>query len=189
MDDVNSFIPGRVGPAIPGIEMCLGDKDEILVRGPNVFPGYWNRCQETTEMLREGWLHTGDQGEIDLSSNWKIIGRIKDLIITSGGHNISPQALEQVLAGALPDAEHVMVVGNGRKFVSALITGKVGEDEARLAIESVNQQLPHYKQVHRFHICSAPFTVENGLLTANRKLRRAVIETCYQEEIARLYQE
>lgn len=189
MDEVNRFVPGRVGPAIPGIEMCLGGQDEILVRGPNVFPGYWNRTHATKEMLREGWLHTGDQGEIDTSGNWKIIGRIKDLIITSGGHNISPEALEQALSGALPEADHVMVVGNGRKFVSALITGTVSEDQARQAIESVNQHLPHYKQIRRYHLCSDHFTVENGLITVNRKLKRLAIETRYQVEISSLYRE
>jgi long-chain acyl-CoA synthetase len=189
MDEVGRFVPGRVGPAISGIEMCLGSQDEILVRGPNVFPGYWNRPQATTEMLREGWLHTGDQGEIDTSGNWKITGRIKDLIITSGGHNISPETLEQALSGILPDADHVMVVGNGRKFVSALITGTVSEDQARQAIESLNQHLPHYRQIRRYHLCTEPFTVENGLITANRKLKRLAIETLYQVEIASLYRE
>jgi long-chain acyl-CoA synthetase len=154
-----------------------------------VFPGYWNRPHATKEVLREGWLHTGDQGEIDTSGNWKIVGRIKDLIITSGGHNISPEALEQALSGVLPEADHVMVVGNGMKFVSALITGTVSEDHARQAIESVNQHLPHYKQIRRYHLCTDPFTVENGLITVNRKLKRAAIETRYQVEIASLYRE
>jgi len=112
MDDVQHVTPGRVGPAIPGIEMKLGDRDEILVRGPNVFPGYFNRPQETAEMIENGWLHTGDQGEVDERGNWKIVGRLKNLIITSGGHNISPEPLEQMLLQALPETEQVMVVGN-----------------------------------------------------------------------------
>ena len=81
MDDPNHVEPGRVGPAIPGIEMRLGENDEIVVRGPNIFPGYWNRPQQTAEVLRDGWFHTGDQGEMDASGNWRIVGRIKNLIV------------------------------------------------------------------------------------------------------------
>jgi long-chain acyl-CoA synthetase len=189
MDKVDGFTPGRVGPAISGIEMLLGADDEILVRGPNVFPGYWNRPQATAEMLREGWLHTGDQGEIDAVGNWKIIGRLKNLIITSGGHNISPEPIEQELQALLPQAEQVMIVGNGRKFVSALITGRLSQESASVAVEKVNLQLPHYKQVRRFYLCPEPFSEMNGLLTTNLKLRRAAIEDRFREEIEALYRE
>ena len=94
MDDPRHVEPGRVGPAIRGIEMKLGENDEILVRGPNIFPGYWNRPQETAKVLRDGWFHTGDQGEVDAAGNWRIIGRIKNLIILSSGHNIAPEPIE-----------------------------------------------------------------------------------------------
>ncbi|HVN77587.1 MAG TPA: AMP-binding protein [Terriglobia bacterium] len=187
MDKVDSFTPGRVGPAIPGIEMLLGINDEILVRGPNVFPGYWNRPRASAEMLREGWLHTGDQGEIDAAGNWRIIGRLKNLIITSGGHNISPEPIEQKLQVLLPEAEHVMVVGNGRKFISALITGQMNQKSAAMAVEKLNLQLPHYKQVRRFYLCPEPFSEMKGFLTVNRKLRRSAIEEHYREEIEALY--
>ena len=189
MDRVDSFIPGRVGPAISGIEMLLGSDDEILVRGPNVFAGYWNRPQATADTLREGWLHTGDQGELDAGGNWKIIGRLKNLIITSSGHNISPEPIEQKLQALLPEAEHVMIFGNGRKFLSAIITGGISQQSAQLAIEKANEQLPHYKQVRRFYLSPEPFSVENGLLTGYRKLRRAAIEERFKEEIETLYQE
>jgi long-chain acyl-CoA synthetase len=187
MDKVDDYTPGRVGPAISDIEMLLGADDEILVRGPNVFPGYWNRSQASAEMLREGWLHTGDQGEVDATGNWKIIGRLKNLIITSGGHNISPEPIEQKIQSLLPEAEHVMMVGNGRKFVSVIITGSANGDTVRSALEKVNRQLPHYKQIRRFILSPEPFTVENGLLTANRKLRRATIEGQFKKEIEDLY--
>ncbi len=189
MDQVDDFSPGRVGPAIPGIEMRLGANDEILVRGPHVFPGYWNRPQATEEMLREGWLHTGDQGEVDPTGNWKIMGRLKNLIITSGGHNIRPEPVEQLIQSALPAAEHVVLVGNGRKFVSALITGHIPEGLADSAIQKVNQQLSHYKQIRRFYICQELFTIENGLLTVNRKLRRALIAERFKEQIESLYRD
>jgi len=189
MDEVDHATPGRVGPAIPGIEMKPGESDEILVRGPNVFPGYWNRPEATAEILRNGWLHTGDQGEVDQCGNWKITGRLKNLIITSGGHNVSPEPIEQMLAGALPEADQVMVIGNGRKFLSAIISGKVAADRIETARQEVNQHLPHYKQIHRFFLCPELFSEENGLLTSNRKLRRGVIEGRYRSEIEKLYRE
>ena len=189
MDDVQEVTPGRVGPAIPGIEMKLGDHDEILVRGPNVFPGYWNRPQETAEAIKDGWLHTGDQGQVDERGNWKIVGRLKDLIITSGGHNVSPEPLEQMLLNALPETEQAMVVGNGCKFLSVIIAGNVAKERIEVALEAVNQHLPHYKQLRRFYLTAEPFTVENGLLTVNRKLKRAAIEARYKERIESLYRE
>jgi long-chain acyl-CoA synthetase len=169
--------------------MLLGSDDEILVRGPNVFSGYWNRPQASAEIMREGWLHTGDQGEVDASGNWKIIGRLKNLIVTSGGHNVSPEPIEQKVQSLLPEAEHVMLAGNGRKFISAIITGCVSEGAVSSAIEEMNLQLPHYKQIRRFILSPERFTVENGLLTANRKLRRAAIEGRFRLEIEDIYRE
>ncbi|MEW5977174.1 MAG: AMP-binding protein [Acidobacteriota bacterium] len=189
LDDVHDVTVGRVGPAIPGIEMKLGRDQEILVRGPNIFPGYWRRPEATAEMIRDGWLHTGDQGEVDEKGNWKIVGRIKNLLITSGGHNVSPEPLEQRLQSALPQAEHVMVVGNNRKFLCALVTGKHAEADVHKAVEELNRQLPHYRQIRRFLLCQEPFTPENGLLTANRKLKRAAIEARYRRELDELYRE
>jgi long-chain acyl-CoA synthetase len=188
MDDVHDHTPGRVGPAIPGIEMKLGKQDEILVRGPNIFPGYWNRPQATAEVVRDGWLHTGDQGHVDEKGNWKIVGRLKDLIIPTSGHNISPEPIEQMILSVLPETEQAMVVGNGRKFLSVIVTGNVPAERISAALEKVNQGLPHYKQVRKFHLSPEAFTVENGLLTANRKMKRAHIEARYRKEIDGLYQ-
>lgn len=94
MDDPQNPVPGRVWPTIAGIEMKLGDNDEMIVRGPNVFPGYWNRAQQTAEVLRDGWFHTGDQGEIDSTGTWRIVGRIKNLIVLGSGHKIAPETIE-----------------------------------------------------------------------------------------------
>ena len=127
MDDVHQVTVGRVGPAISGIEMKLGPNDEILVRGPNVFPGYWNRPEATAEVIRDGWFHTGDQGEVDGKGNWKIVGRLKNLIIPTSGHNISPEPLEQKLLSLLPEVEYAMVIGNGRKFLSSIISGNTDQ--------------------------------------------------------------
>src|SRR5271157_4790128 len=89
MDDPNRVEVGRVGPAIPGMEMKLGENDEIVVRGPNIFSGYWNRPEQTAEALRDGWFHTGDQGEVSAAGNWRIAGRIKNVIVLGSGHKIS----------------------------------------------------------------------------------------------------
>jgi long-chain acyl-CoA synthetase len=187
MDDVHDYTPGRVGPAIPGIEMKQGENHEILVRGPNVFPGYWNRPEATAKVLKDGWFYTGDQGEADEKGNWSIVGRLKDLIIPSSGHNISPEPIEQMVLSALPEAEHVMAVGNGRKFLSVIVTGNLSSVQIESALNNVNQTLPHYKQIRRFLHSPEPFTVESGLLTANRKLKRALIEAHFRSEIDSLY--
>ncbi len=188
MDDVRRVTAGRVGPAIRGIEMRLSQEGEILVKGPNIFPGYWNRPQSNRDVFEEGWFRTGDQGEVDATGNWKIVGRMKNIIITTGGHNISPEPIEQCLLEALPASTQVMVVGNGRKYLAALLTGPASREESARAIEEVNRQLPHYRRIRRFHIAAELFSIENGLLAANGKQRRAAIEAHFREEIEALYQ-
>jgi long-chain acyl-CoA synthetase len=187
MDDPGHVEPGRVGPAISGIEMKLGENDEIIVRGPNVFPGYWNRPQETAKSLRDGWFHTGDQGDVDAAGNWRIAGRIKNLIILGSGHNIAPEPIEEELVHNLPGAQQVLLVGNGRGFLSAVVTGDVTREQVQAALEAVNPSLPHYKQVRAFHIYKQPFSIENGLLTANGKLKRDLIAAHLKEEIEEMY--
>jgi long-chain acyl-CoA synthetase len=187
MDDPNHVIPGRVGPAIQGIEMQLGENDEIIARGPNIFPGYWNRADETARVLRNGWFHTGDQGDRDATGNWRIIGRIKNLIILGSGHNIAPEPIEDKLLQEVPGAQQVVLVGNGKGYLSSIVTGEVSHDTVQEAIDRINRELPHYKQVRAFHIRKEPFTVENGLLTANGKLRRDVISAQLKAEIDGLY--
>ena len=187
MDDPGHVVPGRAGPAIPGIEMKLGDNDEIIVRGPNIFPGYWKRPQETEKALRDGWFHTGDQGEVDAAGNWRIVGRIKNLIILGSGHNIAPEPIEDKLLQQIPGAQQVVLVGNGRGYLSAIVTGEVIPEKVQQAIDQVNPQLPHYKQVRAFHIRPEPFTIDNGLLTANGKLKRDLIAAQLHEKIEDLY--
>jgi len=187
MDDPNNVAPGRVGPAIPGIEMRLGENDEIVVRGPNVFPGYWNRPQQTADVLRDGWFHTGDQGEMDASGNWRIVGRIKNLIVLGSGHKIAPETVEEELARQLPGAQQVVIVGNGRGYLSAIVTGNVSGEEVQAALDAVNPQLPHYKQVRAFCLRPEPFSIANGMLTANGKLKRDLISARMKSEIEEMY--
>ncbi len=187
LDDPRHVEPGRVGPAITGVEMKLGASDEILVRGPNIFPGYWNRPDETAKVLRDGWFHTGDQGQADASGNWKIVGRLKNLIIPASGHNIAPEPIEEAILQALPSAQQAVVIGNGRSYLTAIITGDVSSEAIQAALDLVNAGLPHYKQVRVFHLASEPFSIDNGLLTANGKLKRDLIAGRYKNEIDDMY--
>jgi long-chain acyl-CoA synthetase len=189
MDDPDApLIPGRTGPAVAGIEMQVAENAEIIVRGPNIFSGYWNRPEETAKVLRDGWFYTGDQGEVDATGNWKIVGRIKNLIILGSGHNIAPEPIEDKILLELPGTGQVVLVGNARGYLAALVTGKVSREKVRSALEAVNRGLPHYKQVRAFHWIEDAFTVENGLLTANGKLKRDWIADRYRNEIDAMYE-
>jgi len=109
--------PGYVGPAVRGIEIKIADNEEIVVRGPHIFAGYWNRSEETARVLRDGWFHTGDQGQVNSRGNWRIIGRIKNLLILNSGHNVAPEPIEDQIARHLGAAQHVVIVGNGRGYL------------------------------------------------------------------------
>jgi long-chain acyl-CoA synthetase len=187
MDDPRHVEPGRVGPAISGIEMKVAENNEIVVRGPNIFSGYWNRPDETAKVLRDGWFHTGDQGEVNAAGNWKIVGRIKNLIILNSGHNIAPEPIEDEILAHLPAAQFVVVIGNGRSYLTLLVTGELSDDQVQSTVDTVNPTLPHYKQVRAFRIISEPFTIENGLLTANGKLKRDLIAQRFQPQIEEMY--
>ncbi|HUJ31654.1 MAG TPA: AMP-binding protein [Candidatus Acidoferrum sp.] len=192
MDDPDHVVPGCVGPAIPGLEMKLAANGEILARGPNIFPSYWQRPAETARVLEGGWFHTGDQGEVDADGNWRITGRIKNLIVLNSGHKVAPEPLEQSLAARLPEAQHVMLVGNQRSFLTAILAVNSAngfkESSVQAALEVVNADLPHYKQIRSFHLVAEPFTIEGGLLTANGKLKRDAIAARYASEIDAMYQ-
>jgi long-chain acyl-CoA synthetase len=196
MDDPRQFAPGRVGSAIPGLEMTVAENGEILARGPNIFSGYWQRPAETTRALQDGWFHTGDQGDADANGNWRITGRLKNLIILNSGHNIAPEPIEEEIAEHLPEAKQVVLVGNQRSFLTALVTvaptngSNHAPDQNRIqaALNAVNDGLPHYKQIRAFHAVSEPFTPESGLLTTMGKLKRDAIAARFGAEIDRLYQ-
>jgi long-chain acyl-CoA synthetase len=188
LDDPRHVEPGRAGPAITGVEMKLGANDEIIVRGPNIFPGYWNRPEATAKTIRDGWFHTGDQGEVDAAGNWRIIGRIKNLIILGSGHNIAPEPIEDEILQHLPGAQQVVLVGNGRGYLSAIVTGKLTRAQVQAALDVVNPKLPHYKQIRAFYIQNEPFSIENGTLTANGKLKRDLIAARLKSEIEDMYQ-
>ena len=188
MDDPHRVEPGRVGPAVPGVEMKLGENDEILVRGPNVFPGYWNRPLETANARREGWFHTGDQGEVNAGGNWRIVGRLKNLIVLGSGHKLSPEPIEEQILRNLPGAQQVVLIGNGRGYLATIVTGNVTREQVQTALDAVNSDLPHYKQVRAFSLRPEGFSIENGCLTANGKVKRDVIAARMNSEIEEMYQ-
>jgi long-chain acyl-CoA synthetase len=178
---------GHVGQAVPGIEMRIGENEEILVRGPNIFAGYWNRPEATAAVMKNGWFHSGDQGEVTTSGNWRIIGRLKNLIILNSGHNIAPEPIEDRVAQLLPAAHQVVLVGNGKGYLCALVTGSIEDGAVQAALEKVNPELPHYRQIRNFVVLKEAFTAENNLLTANGKLRRDAINTRFAAEIGAMY--
>jgi long-chain acyl-CoA synthetase len=189
MDDPREAVePGFVGPAVPGMEMKTAENDEIVVRGPNVFAGYWNRPQETARVLRDGWFHTGDQGQVNARGNWRISGRLKNLIILNSGHNVAPEPIEEKAVARLPQAQHVVLVGNGRGYLCALITGPVERTEVQSVLDGLNAELPHYRQIRNFTILRDGFTAENGSLTAMGKVRRDAINARYAADIAAMYE-
>jgi len=189
MDDPREIAePGYVGAAIPGIEMKTGENDEIITRGPHIFPGYWNRPEETARVLRDGWFHTGDQGEVNARGKWRVTGRIKNLIVLNSGHKIAPEPVEETIARLLPAAQQVVIVGNGRGYLCALIAGTVELSAAEAALEVVNRELPHYRQIRNFKMVGNAFTPESGLLTAMGKLRRNAVNARFASEINEMYQ-
>ena len=183
MDDPRNPVPARVGPAISGIEMRLADNDEIIVRGPNIFPGYWNRPQQTAEVLRDGWFHTGDQGELDRH------GHVADC----GAPQESDRARlrSQDFAGDHRRRNRAAIAGARRSSLSATAAdifrrsspADVSRDQVQSALDAVNPQLPHYKQVRAFVVRTEPFSIDNGMLTANGKLKRDFISARMNNEI------
>lgn len=192
MDEPGRAEPGSVGLAVPGTEMKIVDTGEILVRGPHIFPGYWNRAEETAKALEGGWFHTGDQGEVDATGHWRLTGRLKNLIVLNSGHKVPPEPLEAELAQSLPDIQQIVLVGNQRSFLSALLVVDTGNGSNETSIQSgidfVNAELPHYKQIRAFKVVTEPFTAENGLLTSMGKVKREAINTRFAADIDEMYQ-
>ncbi|PYT55471.1 MAG: hypothetical protein DMG43_03215 [Acidobacteria bacterium] len=145
------------------------------------------RTKETARALTGGWFHTGDQGEVNMRGNWRISGRIKNLIILNSGHNIAPEPIEEKIARLLPAAQQVVLVGNGRGYLCLLVTGKIEPVAVQAALDAVNPELPHYRQIRKFTVIRDVFTPETGLLTANGKLRRDAINARYASEINAMY--
>jgi long-chain acyl-CoA synthetase len=188
---------GTVGPAIPGIEVRTDADGEVLVRGPNVFAGYYKDPEATRAVLDEGgWLHTGDVGRVE-DGFLVITDRKKDIIVTAGGKNVSPQNLENELKSSRYVSQ-ALVVGDRRPYLTALIT----LDDAEVAkldrsadvqaliqqiVDEANQEKASFEQVKRFAILPRDFSAEQDEVTPTLKLKRSVCEQHFAAELEELY--
>jgi long-chain acyl-CoA synthetase len=197
---------GSVGPPIPGLEVKIAEDGEILVRGPNVFLGYYKEPQATAETIKDGWLCSGDLGVIDKDGFITITGRKKEIIITAGGKNVAPKNIEAALKESLLISEAI-VIGDRRKFLTALLTideavaQKLAPDVAagQLAaspaihaavqkqVDAVNETLARVEQIKKFTILPQAFSVAGGELTPTMKLKRKVIAQRYETQINAMY--
>ncbi|MBV9072432.1 MAG: long-chain fatty acid--CoA ligase [Acidobacteria bacterium] len=202
---------GTVGKPLPNVECRIAADGELLVRGPSIFKGYWNNPAETAAAFEGDWFKTGDIAEIDAEGFLRITDRKKDLIKTSGGKFIAPQPIENKLK-MFPLIGHVALVGNTRKFISAVICPNfvalerwageqglafqsrrelVGRTEVIAAyqkiVESVNAGLAQFETIKKLTLTPEDFTVDAGEITPTLKLRRRVIEAKYKKEIDALY--
>jgi long-chain acyl-CoA synthetase len=189
MDEPRQAVAGRVGQAIPGCETKLGEGDELLVRGPNVFPGYWKRDDATREAFEDGWFKTGDRADVDPAGNFRILGRAKNLLVPTSGHNVAPEPIEQQILERTPGVDHAVVMGHGRPFLTAVVSGKADRATVQRSIDAINEGLPHYRRIRAFHLTDEAFTPENGLLTANQKLKRPALEAHFETAVDRLYRQ
>jgi long-chain acyl-CoA synthetase len=190
---------GTVGPPIPGVEVRFGDDGEILVRGPNVFLGYFKDPEATAETIVNGWLRSGDLGKFDEAGNLVITGRKKEIIITAGGKNITPKNIEAALKEHALIAEAV-VVGDRRKYLTALLILAPGEAaklppgggevriELQRIVDEVNGRFARVETVKRFHVLPRPFSIEAGELTPTLKVKRRVVYERYAREIDAMYE-
>jgi len=209
--DDNRF--GTVGPVFPGSEVRIAEDGEVLIKGPGVMEGYHNLPDQTAEALTEdGWLHTGDIGELDQDGYLKITDRKKDLFKTSGGKYIAPSAIESQFKAICPYASQFLVHGSERNFVVALITldpeaiegwaaenGMSGKSYPEIVasqevkdmvggyVDTLNARLNRWESIKKWVLLDHDLTVESGELTPSLKVKRKVVETNYQDQIERLY--
>ncbi len=175
-----------VGAVLPGVDLRIAGDGEILVRGELVMDGYWNRPEETAETIRDGWLHTGDIGELD-NGYLRITDRKKDMIVLSGGENVSPAKIEGLLM-AESEIGQAVISGDGRSGLSALVVPAEGYDDAAVAVavDRANRRLSATERVRK-HAVVAPFTIENGLLTPSQKIRRLLVIRANAQVLAGLH--
>ncbi|PKV88905.1 long-chain fatty acid--CoA ligase [Streptomyces sp. TLI_146] len=204
--------PGTVGQPVPGTSVRIADDGEVLVKGPIVFGGYWNNPEATDGVLADGWFATGDLGRLDDDGYLTITGRKKDILVTSGGKNVSPGVLEDRLRSRPPVGQCV-VVGDNRPYVAALVTldpealrhwlavrGRPEDtpveelvDDRELvadvqkAVDHANAAVSRAESIRRFRLVAGEFTEENGLLTPSLKVKRRAVAAAYAHEIEELY--
>ncbi len=175
-----------VGTALQGVELRLAEDGEILIRGDLVMDGYWGRPDDTEATIVDGWLHTGDIGAIGPGGYVRITDRKKDMIVLSGGENVSPAKIEGMLM-AEPAIAQAVVVGDGRAGLTALVVASEGFDDVAVAVgvTEVNQRLSVTERIRKHALVEA-FTVDNGLLTPTQKIRRMLVIRANTEILAKL---
>ena len=179
-----------VGPPFEGNQVKIADDNEILIKGENVMLGYWNNKAETEKVLIDGWLHTGDIGHFE-NEYLKITDRKKDIIITTGGDNISPVKIENDLIN-IKSIEQSLVFGDSKPYLVALLVlnkdfSNISKDDLSKEIENVNEKLTKIEKIKKFIIVKEQFTIENGLMTPTLKLKRYKIINKYKNELEKLY--
>ena len=190
---VSCNIPGKikietVGPPFKTNEVKIAQDGEILVKGENVMLGYWNMKKETDDILKNGWLHTGDIGEITKEGNLKITDRKKEIIISSGGDNVSPSKIENLLC-LNEKIKQSFVYGDKKTYLVALIVSESEKNkkEIELYIDNLNKSLSLVERIKKIKLIDEEFTIENGMLTPTLKLKRKKILEKYNEVLEKLY--
>jgi long-chain acyl-CoA synthetase len=176
-----------VGVVLQGVDLRIAEDGEILVSGDLVMDGYWGRPDETAAVIQDGWLHTGDVGELDDAGYLRITDRKKDLIVLSGGENVSPAKVEGMLM-AEPEIAQAVIAGDGRAGLTALVVPADGFDDVAvaLAVNRTNHRLSVTERIRKHAIVPA-FTVDNGLLTPTQKIRRMLVIRANAQTLATLH--
>tara|TARA_B110000438_G_scaffold303124_1_gene363261 strand:+ start:2928 stop:4646 length:1719 start_codon:yes stop_codon:yes gene_type:complete len=189
---INKIKVETVGPPFKGNLVKIAKDGEILVKGENVMLGYWNRKEDTEKAIKDGWLYTGDIGEINPQDGYlKITDRKKDIIVNAGGDNISPAKLENLLSNS-EAIDQSIVYGDGKSYLIALIVTKkefIGNrDKISEIINKINQNLTMVEKIKKFYLIDESFSIENSLLTPTMKVKRNKVITKYKNIIEKLYQ-
>ncbi len=180
-----------VGPPFKGNEVKIAEDGEILVKGENVMLGYWNKKEETEKVIINGWLHTGDIGEIDPDDGYlKITDRKKDIIVSAGGDNISPAKIENMITNE-PEIDQCMVYGDKKNYLVALIVPNKDflneKEKINKVIEKINTKLTLLEKIKRIQLIDENFSIENGLMTPTMKVKRKKVTEKYKNQLENLY--
>ena len=177
-----------VGPPFRTNKVKIAEDGEILIKGENVMLGYWNQKEETEKTIKDGWLHTGDIGELDQNNYLKITDRKKDIIVNLGGDNISPSKIENILC-LNRFIKQSFVYGDKKNYLIALIISEkeIKKEKIKLIIENINKNLTLIEKIKKFIIINDEFTIDNGMLTPTLKLKRKEIIKNYKQQLENLY--
>jgi long-chain acyl-CoA synthetase len=180
-----------VGPPFRGNQVRIADDGEILVKGENVMLGYWNNKEDTDKMIIDGWLYTGDIGEIDSEDGYlKITDRKKDIIVSAGGDNISPAKIENMITNE-PEIDQCMVYGDKKNYLVAIIVPSKDflkeKEKIKNAIERINKKLTLLEKIKRIQLIDENFSIENGLMTPTMKIKRKKVTEKYKNQLEKLY--